>query len=328
MTDGARVAWIGAVSASLLPFRGCRSGTACDRALAGARSSADASARRSTADTPASGREQDAGQIGLDRSEMLVLGFTRSRFHSARRRVATAGNDKRAKSCRGLSAEASEGGEQVPGAELVAALCLATDLGVGFPFERVALHHADRDAARRPARVDRSTALQTHPVCLLSHTGCTTDAPVKAEILGDSLATHFNRHVRAGREMLSGLSVPDGSAIGRRPVRALRVARVAEASARVVSATCKMAAMLAATVVLFRRWRVYSPTSPSAGRHVTAPRVAWPAVDRAWRGVFVVPRGSAAAAQGVAGEPPSRRGRSFSPRSPPSRPRRGSRSRP
>ncbi|MGZ5362351.1 MAG: hypothetical protein ACXWF3_12180 [Solirubrobacterales bacterium] len=34
-----------------------------------------------------------------------------------------------------MSAEASQGGEEVGSAELVAALCLATDLGMGFPFE-------------------------------------------------------------------------------------------------------------------------------------------------------------------------------------------------
>ena len=34
-----------------------------------------------------------------------------------------------------MSADASQSGEQVGSAELVAALCLATDLGMGFPFE-------------------------------------------------------------------------------------------------------------------------------------------------------------------------------------------------
>jgi hypothetical protein len=34
-----------------------------------------------------------------------------------------------------VSADASQSGEQVGSAELVAALCLATDLGMGFPFE-------------------------------------------------------------------------------------------------------------------------------------------------------------------------------------------------
>ena len=34
-----------------------------------------------------------------------------------------------------MPAEASQGGEQVRAAELVAALCLATDLGMAFPFE-------------------------------------------------------------------------------------------------------------------------------------------------------------------------------------------------
>ena len=49
-----------------------------------------------------------------------------------------------------MSAGTSQGGEQVRSAELVAALCLATDLGMGFPFEHglhstlIAMRLADR----------------------------------------------------------------------------------------------------------------------------------------------------------------------------------------
>jgi hypothetical protein len=65
-----------------------------------------------------------------------------------------------------VSAEASHGGEQVGTAELVATLCLATDLGMGFPFEHglrstlIATRLADR------LGVDPATASQTYYACL------------------------------------------------------------------------------------------------------------------------------------------------------------------
>jgi len=70
--------------------------------------------------------------------------------------------------------------ERVRAAELIAALCLATDLGMGFPFEHglqttlIAMRVADR------LGVDRETASQTYYACLLSHAGCTTEAHVAA----------------------------------------------------------------------------------------------------------------------------------------------------
>ena len=61
-----------------------------------------------------------------------------------------------------MSAVGSPGGERVRGAELVAALCLATDLGMGFPFEHglrstlIAMRIADR------LGVDREIRWQTY----------------------------------------------------------------------------------------------------------------------------------------------------------------------
>ena len=75
------------------------------------------------------------------------------------------------------------------GAELVAALSLATDLGMGFPFDHglettlIAMRLGDR------LGIDRATASHTYYACLLSHVGCTTDAHVAAEIFGGSLTT-------------------------------------------------------------------------------------------------------------------------------------------
>src|SRR4029079_18496272 len=88
--------------------------------------------------------------------------------------------------------EPSQGAERVRAAEVIGALCLATDLGMGFPFEHglhttlIATRLADRlGRVRAPAR-------RTYYPCLLSHAGCTTDAHGTPEVFGGSLTTHLN----------------------------------------------------------------------------------------------------------------------------------------
>jgi hypothetical protein len=71
---------------------------------------------------------------------------------------------------------ASAGGERVRAAEVMAALSLATDLGIGAPFEHglqstlVAMRLGQR------LGVDSDTASQTYYACLLFYVGCTADA--------------------------------------------------------------------------------------------------------------------------------------------------------
>ena len=117
-------------------------------------------------------------------------------------------------------------GEGVRTAELIAALCLATDLGMAFPFEHglqttvIAMRLADR------LDVDRPTASETYYASLLSHAGCTTEAHVAAEVFGGSLTTSFNPLMYgSAREVLTGLlrALPDpGSPV---LVRTLQTAR-------------------------------------------------------------------------------------------------------
>ena len=65
-------------------------------------------------------------------------------------------------------------------AEVVGALSLATDLGMGLPFGHglgssvLAMRLADRIG------VDHPTAVQTYYGCLLFYAGCTADADVQA----------------------------------------------------------------------------------------------------------------------------------------------------
>ena len=100
----------------------------------------------------------------------------------------------------------SQGSERVCTAELIAALCLGTDLGMGFPFEHglhttlIAMRLADR------LGVDRENDSQTYYACLLSHAGCTTEAHVAAEVFGGSLTTQFNPVMYgSGREVLASI---------------------------------------------------------------------------------------------------------------------------
>jgi HD-GYP domain-containing protein (c-di-GMP phosphodiesterase class II) len=145
--------------------------------------------------------------------------------------------------------------ERVRAAEVIGALCLATDLGMGFPFEHGL--HTTLVATRLAEHVgvDPATASQTYYACLLSHAGCTTDAHVTAELFGDSLTTHLNPVLYgSGREVLAGLlrALPEPDRAG--PVRALQVARRLPRLAREqrphFTAMCEVAQMLADGVSL------------------------------------------------------------------------------
>jgi hypothetical protein len=199
-----------------------------------------------------------------------------------------------------VSAEASHGGEQVGTAELVATLCLATDLGMGFPFEHglrstlIATRLADR------LGVDPATASQTYYACLLSHAGCTADAHVTPEVFGDSLTTHLHPVIYgSGREVLLGLlralPEPDRSA----PVRAFQVARGLPRLAREqrphLTASCEVAGMLAVEVgvppsvagllaYLTERWDGRGPLRRAKGEGIPLQmRIVHVAVDAAFQ---------------------------------------------
>jgi len=76
--------------------------------------------------------------------------------------------------------------EPVRAAEVIATACLATDLGMGFPFEHglhgtlMAMRLADL------LDVDPQTESQTYYASLLMYSGCTTDSDVAAGIFGGS----------------------------------------------------------------------------------------------------------------------------------------------
>ena len=195
-----------------------------------------------------------------------------------------------------MADEPSQGTEQVRAAEVIGALCLATDLGMGFPFEHGL--HTTLVAARLADRlgVDPATASQTYYACLLSHAGCTTDAHVTAEIFGDSLTTHLNPVVYgSSREVLTGLlralPDPDGPALARALQAARRLPRMARAARPQFTAMCEVAQMLAEGVGLpqdvegllahlTERWDGKGPLRRAKGDEIPLPmRIVHVAVD-------------------------------------------------
>jgi HD-GYP domain-containing protein (c-di-GMP phosphodiesterase class II) len=148
-----------------------------------------------------------------------------------------------------VSDERPPAGERVRAAEVIAALCLATDLGMGFPFEHG--FHSTLIAMRLGDRlgVDPETASQTYYACLLTYAGCTADAEIAAELFGGGATKHFVPVMFGSqREMMAGVvrALPDPARAP--PVRVAQIARRLPRAARGnkphLAALCEVAQML------------------------------------------------------------------------------------
>jgi len=143
------------------------------------------------------------------------------------------------------------GEERVRAAEVIAALSLATDLGIGVPLEHglestvIAMRLCERLGA------DRATASQAYYACLLFYVGCTATAEVATDIFGDETAltryatpTRFGSRPQMAAGMLRAVAPPGGTPM----VRALQVARGLPRLARelkgVVATICEVGRML------------------------------------------------------------------------------------
>jgi HD-GYP domain-containing protein (c-di-GMP phosphodiesterase class II) len=206
----------------------------------------------------------------------------------------------------GYARVVSTGGElgrQIRGAELVAALCLASDLGMGFPFEHglhstlIAMRLAERLGA------DSEDVSRTYYAALLAHSGCTTDAHVTPEVFGGSLMTTFHPvRYGSGREVVSGLirALPDPESRGlsRAGQVAVRLPRMAREMRPHLTATCEVAGMLAAGLGLpesvqrlfahrFERWDGWGPLGRAKGDEIALPmRIVHLAVDAAFQNLL------------------------------------------
>ncbi len=144
---------------------------------------------------------------------------------------------------------ASSGQEQVRTAEIIAALSLATDLGIGLPLEH-GLHSTV--CAMRLCDllgVDDATATQTYYGCLLFYIGCTTDAEIAAELFDEgALVTHFNPAIFGSPfETVAGIAraLAGTGTVTVRTVRvARRLPRAVRGHRRHIAAMCEVARML------------------------------------------------------------------------------------
>jgi HD-GYP domain-containing protein (c-di-GMP phosphodiesterase class II) len=198
-----------------------------------------------------------------------------------------------------VSAE-SLGSERVRTAELIATLCLATDLGMAFPFEHGL--HTTLIAMRVAERlgVGREEASRTYYACLLAHAGCTTEAHAAAEVFGGSMTASFNP-VKYGstREVVTGLlrvlPDPGSPALVRVAQTARRLPRMARGQRAAIAAICEVAGMLADRVgappsvpALFahvtERWDGQGPLRRAKGEQIPVPmRIVHVAMDAAFQ---------------------------------------------
>src|SRR4030095_9008586 len=129
------------------------------------------------------------------------------------------------------------GGERVRAAEVIAALSLATDLGIGVPLEQGLRSTL---LAMRLGEVlggGSDTGSQTYYACLLFYVGCTADAEVAAETFGDDDAlTTYAMPARFGSrlEMTAGIMRALASSGSPAPLRAVQIARGMPQAARAV----------------------------------------------------------------------------------------------
>jgi HD-GYP domain-containing protein (c-di-GMP phosphodiesterase class II) len=195
-------------------------------------------------------------------------------------------------------ATAPQGGDRVRTAELIAALCLATDLGMGFPFE----HGLERTLiAMRLANalgVRSEDAADTYYACLLAHAGCTTEEHIRAEVFGGSLTANLNPVIYGSqfqviRGLLRALPDPGRPGLVRTAQTARRLPRMLREQRPAISAVCEVAGMLAERVGapssvptlldhLTERWDGHGPLGRAKGEEIPLPmRILHVATDAA-----------------------------------------------
>ena len=213
-----------------------------------------------------------------------------------------------------------EGNDGVRTSELMSALCLATDLGMAFPFEHGL--HTTLIAMRLAERlgVDRKTASETYYAALLSHAGCTTDVHVAAEIFGGSLTANLNPVMYGSARdtliaLLRALPDPGSPALVRLAQTVRRLPRMAGEQRPALSAACEVAGMLAERVgappsvpgllaYLTERWDGKGPLRRGKGEEIPLQmRIVHVATDAALQrllgGTPSTPRASCASAPGT-----------------------------
>ena len=140
--------------------------------------------------------------------------------------------------------------EQVRTAGVIASLCLATDLGMGFPFEHGLSATLTTMRLCDVLGVDTETARDTYYASLLMYSGCTVDGEERADLFGDRLTRHHT-HRQHGSQwesfvgIASALPDPDASWPRRTYQMVTRLPRARSFAAQHFNAFCEIAGMLA-----------------------------------------------------------------------------------
>ena len=141
--------------------------------------------------------------------------------------------------------------ERIRAGEVIAALSLATDLGIGVPLEHGL--HSTLIAMRLGEQlgVGAETASQAYFTCLLFYVGCTANGDIAAEIFGEHNAlTTYGAPVRFGApaERVAGLmravAPPTGTPLVRVRQLASGLPKLARLFPGQIAALCEVAQML------------------------------------------------------------------------------------
>jgi HD-GYP domain-containing protein (c-di-GMP phosphodiesterase class II) len=143
--------------------------------------------------------------------------------------------------------------EQVRSAEIVAALCLASDLAMGLPLEHGLSSALVAMRLGELLGIDAETASDAYYACLLFHPGCTADAEIAMELFGSdhALLTEFvpvmfgsRRETMAG--VMRGLATPGATRLVRVGQIVGKLPRAARTYKSHTVAACQVAEMLSA----------------------------------------------------------------------------------
>jgi HD-GYP domain-containing protein (c-di-GMP phosphodiesterase class II) len=133
----------------------------------------------------------------------------------------------------------------------MAALSLATDLGIGVPLQHGLQSTLIAMRLGELLGVDPETASRTYYACLLFYVGCTADAEVAVETFGDddALTTHaMPARFGSPPEQMAGIMRALASSGSPAPVRVMQIARGMPRAAREfkghITAFCEVAQML------------------------------------------------------------------------------------
>ena len=209
-----------------------------------------------------------------------------------------------------MAREDAPAADRLRAAEVVATLCLATDLGMGFPFEHGL--HTNLIASRLAQQlgVDRETERRVYYASLLAHAGCTTYAYVSADIFGGPLVDNLHPVLFGSRrEILGGIlrALPDADRSA--PARAIQAVRRLPRAAREqrphFAAMCEVVQVMGRGFGLPRdvtdplahlveRWDGKGVLGRSQGDEMPLPiRIGQVAVDAAFQRMLSGPRESA-----------------------------------